>query len=192
VNSIQIGCGEERLKNLKKPQAGHFLKYNIPPKKDLAEFPVTPECFLPPGYMLGPRHFKIGQFVDVKSVSIGKGFQGVMKRWNFSGQPASHGNSVSHRHGGSIGNREWPGKVFKNKKMAGQMGNKNSTLLNQRVVKIDVDRSLLYIMGVVPGSISSLVRIRDAVKLCQKQHLDLEYPTWLPPQDEAAYNALPR
>ncbi|CDW71541.1 ribosomal protein l3 containing protein [Stylonychia lemnae] len=192
VNAIQVGCGEERMKNLKKPQAGHYLKHNLPPKGDLAEFPVTDENFLPPGYMLGPRHFKIGQLVDVKSVSIGKGFQGVMKRWNFSGQNASHGNSVSHRHAGSIGNREYPGKVFKGKKMAGHLGNINCTIQNQMVVKIDVDRSLLYIQGNVPGPISALVRIRDAVKMVDKQYLNLEYPTWLPPTNEAEYKALPR
>ena len=156
------------MKNLKKPQAGHFLKYNLPPKQDLAEFPITEESFLPVGYMLSPRHFQIGQYVDVKAISIGKGFQGVMKRWNFSGQGASHGNSVSHRHPGSIGNREYPGKVFKGKKMAGQLGNQYATIQSQMVVKIDVDRSLLYIQGNVPGAISTLVRIRDACKKIEK------------------------
>ena len=140
------------------------MKYNLPPKDFLAEFPVTPENFLPIGYCLGPRHFRIGQFVDVISTSKGKGYQGTMKRWNFSGQGAAHGNSVSHRHPGSIGNNEFPGKVFKGKKMAGQLGNESATVMNQIVVKIDVDRSLLYIKGNVPGSISSQVRIRDAVK----------------------------
>jgi len=101
---------------------GHYLKYNLPPKEHLAEFKVTPENFLPIGYCLGPRHFKIGQFVDVQSTSIGKGFQGTMKRWNFKGGNATHGNSKAHRLPGSIGNREFPGKVFKGKKMAGRMG----------------------------------------------------------------------
>ena len=94
--------------------------------------------------------------MDVQSLSIGKGYQGVMKRWNFSGLPATHGVSLTHRHGGSIGNREFPGKVFKGRKMAGRMGHKNATIMNQRVVKIDVDRSLLYIKGNVPGAISTL------------------------------------
>ena len=163
-DAIQVGCGEQRLKNLAKPQAGHFLKYNLPPKRELVEFPVTPENFLPVGYALSPRHFSIGQFIDVQAVSKGKGYQGTMKRWNFSGQNASHGNSLSHRHPGSIGNNEFPGKVFKGKKMAGQLGNVNSTVMNQIVVKIDVDRSLLFVKGNVPGAISSLVKIRDAVK----------------------------
>lgn len=114
-----------------------------------------------------------------------------MKRWNFSGQGASHGNSVSHRHPGSIGNREYPGKVFKNKKMAGRLGNESATVPNQMVVKIDVPRSLLYIRGNVPGAISSLVRIRDSICRNDEQYLSLDFPTWLPPKDEAAYKALP-
>ena len=103
IDAIQIGIGEQNLKYLKKPQVGHFLKYGLPPKNHLAEFKVTGENFLPVGYMLGPRHFAPGQFVDVISTSKGKGYQGVMKRWNFSGQGASHGNSRAHRLPGSIG-----------------------------------------------------------------------------------------
>ena len=110
------------------------MKYNLPAKAHLAEFPVTPDSFLPVGYCLGPRHFKLGQFVDVQAVSKGKGTQGVVKRWNFSMQYASHGNSKAHRAPGSIGHCEFPGKVFKGKKMAGRMGNVNSTTLNQRIV----------------------------------------------------------
>ena len=102
----------------------------MPPKADLAEFVVSPENFLPIGYVIGPRHFKIGQFVDVKSVSIGKGYAGTVKRWNFSMQFASHGNSVSHRHPGSIGMKEFPGKVWKGKKMAGRLGGENATMMN--------------------------------------------------------------
>jgi len=113
---------------------------------------------------LGPRHFKIGQFVDVQATSIGKGTQGVIKRWNFSKQYMSHGNSKAHRAAGSIGNAEFPGKVWKGKKMAGRMGNAKTTMLNQKVVKIDTDRALLYVLGNVPGPISGLVRVRDAVK----------------------------
>jgi large subunit ribosomal protein L3 len=134
----------------------------------LAEFRVTAENFLPIGYMLGPRHFAIGQFVDVISTSKGKGYQGVMKRWNFSGQGASHGNSKAHRAPGSIGQCEYPGKVWKGKKMAGHLGNVSATILNQRVVRIDIEKSLLYIAGNVPGGIGSLVKIRDAVKKTEK------------------------
>jgi len=122
VDSIQVGVGEAKINKIKKPQIGHFLKHNLPPKKHLAEFQVTKENFLPVGYCLGPRHFKIGQWVDVKSVSIGKGTQGTMKRWNFGGGNATHGNSKAHRKPGSIGHCEFPGKVFKGKKMAGRMG----------------------------------------------------------------------
>lgn len=100
----------------------------------------------------------------MKSVSIGKGFAGVMKRWNFDGQFASHGNSVSHRHGGSIGNKEFPGKVWKGKKMAGRLGGTNATTLNQKVVKIDTDRALLYIKGNTPGAINAVIRVRDSIK----------------------------
>lgn len=134
-----------KMSNLKKPQAGHFLKYGLPPKQHTAEFRCSPENFLPVGYMLGPSHFRIGQFVDVQATSKGKGYQGTMKRWNFSGQEASHGNSKAHRLPGSIGQCEYPGKVWKGKKMAGQMGNKNATVLNQRIVRIDIEKQLLYI-----------------------------------------------
>jgi large subunit ribosomal protein L3 len=192
VDAIQIGIGEDRLKTLAKPQAGHYLKNNLPPKRHLAEFPVTPENFLPVGFCLGPRHFRIGQLVDVQSLSKGKGYQGPMKRWNFSGQNASHGNSLSHRRPGSIGNNEFPGKVFKGKKMAGQLGNENATVMNQMVVKIDVDRSLLYIMGNVPGCSTTPVRIRDAIKKVDKQFLTLDYPTWIPPTSEEELKKLPR
>ena len=140
---------------------------------------VTPECFLPVGYMLGPKHFGIGQYVDVQSTSKGKGFQGVMKRWNFSGQGASHGTSKAHRLPGSIGQAEYPGKVWKGKKMAGQMGNKSATVLTQMVVRIDVARSLLYIQGNVPGATGGLVRVRDAVKRTDKQWWDLQYPSYI-------------
>lgn len=158
---------------------GHYLKYGLPIKRDLAEFPVTPENFLPIGYQLGPCHFHLGQFVDVISTSKGKGYEGVMKRWNFSGQGASHGNSKAHRLPGSIGMCEFPGKVFKGKKMAGQLGNKSATVLNQRVVRIDQARSLLYLLGSVPGATTGVVRIRDAVKKVDRQMWDLQYPTYI-------------
>ncbi len=122
VDSVQVGIGEKNTDKLNKAQAGHFLKNNLPPKAHLAEFKVTPECFLPIGYCLGPRHFKIGQWVDVQATSIGKGFAGTIKKWNFSQQNMTHGNSKAHRLPGSIGNAEFPGKVFKGKKMAGRLG----------------------------------------------------------------------
>jgi large subunit ribosomal protein L3 len=130
---------------IKKPQIGHLLKHNLPAKEVLGEFAVTPENFLPIGYMLGPRHVKIGQYVDTTSMSKGKGMQGTIKRWGFSMQNASHGVSRTHRAPGSIGMCEHPGKIFKGRKMSGHMGNQSATSLNQKVVKIDTDRSLIYI-----------------------------------------------
>ena len=118
------------MQRLNKSEVGHYLKYNLPPKMHLAEFQVTPENFLPVGYCLGPRHFKIGQFVDVQATSIGKGTAGTIKRWNFAQQNNSHGNSKAHRKPGSIGHCEFPGKVFKGKKMAGRLGNQSATVLN--------------------------------------------------------------
>lgn len=150
----------------------------------MVEFPITPENLLPIGYMLGPRHFAMGQFVDVQAVSKGKGFQGVMKRWNFSGQEASHGNSKAHRLPGSIGQCEYPGKVWKGKKMAGRMGGKNATTMNLKVVRIDHEKSLLYIKGHVPGPPGGLVKVRDAVKKIDKQIWDLYYPTYVPRGNE--------
>lgn len=179
VNSIQLGIGEAKVQKMKKPQIGHYLKHYLPPKDALAEFKVTPENFLPVGYCIGPRHFKIGQLVDVQSVSIGKGFQGTIKKWNFAQQFASHGNSVSHRHPGSIGMKEFPGKVWKGKKMAGRLGGYNATVLNQKVVKIDTDRALLYIKGNTPGGINAVVRVRDAIKMKDRQTHDLLYPTFI-------------
>lgn len=123
VDAMQVGIGEMVPYKMKKPQVGHLLKNNLPPKKFLAEFPVSKECFLPLGYCLGPRHFKIGQLVDVCATSKGKGFQGPIKRWGFAMQNASHGVSKTHRAAGSIGMCEFPGKIFKGKKMAGHMGN---------------------------------------------------------------------
>lgn len=130
---------------MKKPQIGHLMKHNLPAKSILAEFKVTPENLLPLGYCLGPRHFKIGQFVDCRATCKGKGYQGVIKRWNFTMQNASHGVSKTHRAAGSIGMCEDPGKIFKGKKMAGHMGNHSHTAQTQKVLKIDTERSLIYI-----------------------------------------------
>lgn len=179
VNAMQVGCGEKPVQKVKKPQIGHFLKNNLPPKRHLKEFQVSPEAFLPVGYMLGPRHFQIGQAVDVCAVSIGKGFQGTIKRWNFSQQSNSHGNSKAHRLPGSIGQCEFPGKVIKGKKMAGRLGFQSATVLNQKVVKIDTEKSLLYVMGNTPGPIHSLIKVRDAVKKIDRQVWDLQWPTCL-------------
>ena len=118
--ALQVGCGQKNTKFLKKPQIGHYLKANVGPKSYLKEFKITPENKLPIGYMIGTRHFTVGQYVDVKGKSKGKGFQGAMKRWGFRGLPASHGHSLSHRSHGSTGQCQEPGRVFKGKKMAGR------------------------------------------------------------------------
>ncbi len=170
IDALQVGIGEAAVRRMKRPQIGHLLKNNLPPKKHLGEFPVSKENLLPVGYCLGPRHFKIGQFVDTISVSKGKGFQGTIKRWNFSMQNASHGVSRTHRAPGSIGMCEYPGKIFKGRKMSGHLGNQSATSMNQIVVKIDTDRALLYIRGQVAGPISGVVKVRDAVKKIDKQH----------------------
>lgn len=187
VDSIQVGIGEKNPSKIPKAQIGHFLKYNMPPKAHMAEFKVSAENFLPVGYCLGPRHYKLGQFVDVQATSIGKGFAGTIKKWNFAQQNNSHGNSKAHRLPGSIGHAEYPGKVFKGKKMAGRLGGYNATTLNQKVVKIDTDRSLLYILGNVPGPTTGVVRVRDAIKKIERQVWDLHYPTYVPGKTDAAF-----
>lgn len=164
---VQLGAGERKLKNVPKPLLGHFKKTNVAehPPHIVREFRVTDEAYLPePNTVLHARHFCPGQNVDVSSISKGKGFQGAMKRWNFGGQPASHGVSRSHRSLGSTGQCQDPGRVFKGKKMAGRMGGKRVTTQNLRVVKIDRGRDLLYIKGAVPGNKGNFVEIRDAVK----------------------------
>ena len=175
--AIQLGAGEKDPQNTNHPMLGHFIKHKVPPKRDLKEFKVTPDCLLPIGYILGPRHFIPGQYVDVVGTSKGKGWQGVMKRWNFAGGVASHGNSKKHRSAGSIGNREKPGRVFKGKRMAGQLGDSKKTVQNLLVFKIDHTRSLLYLKGSIPGNTNSLVLIYDSKKKHEIQFKNLPYPT---------------
>lgn len=124
---IEVGAGEAHPKHISKALLGHFIKAEVPAKRHCASFQVTEDAFLPIGYMIGPSFFKIGNFVDIKGTSKGKGFQGTMKRWNFSGQNASHGNSVSHRAPGAIAGCEFPGRVYRGKKMAGRLGNESAT-----------------------------------------------------------------
>ena len=166
---IQVGAGEGNIKAIKKPQLGHFLKAGVPIKKHLAEFEVTRENFLPVGYMIGPSYFKNGNYVDIKGTSKGKGFQGTIKRWNFSHQYFTHGNSKAHRAPGALQGCEFPGKVFKGKKMAGKMGNKSAIQYSCKVMRIDNPRSLLYVRGSIPGAIGGMVRIRDSHKKMDKQ-----------------------
>lgn len=162
--ALQLGARKAKLKNVAKPQVGHFAKAKVEPKKKLMEFRVTEDCVLPVGAIIGANHFIVGQKVDVTGVSLGKGFAGGIKRHNFSGDNATHGVSLTHRAIGSTGNREWPGKVFKNRKMPGQLGNKKVTVQGLTVVAIDTDRDLIFVKGGVPGFDSNYVTIKDSVK----------------------------
>jgi len=162
--AVQLGAGKAKAKRTSKQMRGHFAKSKIEPKKKMAEFRVAPENILEVGAELGANHFVPGQFVDIVGTSKGKGFAGAMKRWNFRGLRATHGVSVSHRSHGSTGNRQDPGKVFKNKKMAGHMGAERVTTQNLKIVGVDLEDNLILVQGAVPGMASGWVLVSDAVK----------------------------
>ena len=191
--SVQVGSGYKKPKSVSKPELGHFRKAQVPIKRFLSEFRVTPPTMkmykekedeegeegteleietveikgareYKVGESLNANHFFAGQYVDVQGITSGKGFAGPMKRWGFSGQPASHGNTKKHRAHGSIGQCQDPGRVFKGKKMAGQMGGRKRTVQNCFVYKIDSERNLVYVRGQVPGRKGSMVKIRDALR----------------------------
>jgi large subunit ribosomal protein L3 len=162
--AVQLGVGLAKVKNTTKALRGHFAKASVEPKAKVAEFRVSPENMLDVGAELTVEHFVPGQRVDVTGTTIGKGFQGVMKRHNFGGGRATHGNSVSHRSHGSTGQRQDPGKVFKGKKMAGHMGDVRVTTQNLEVVSTDDERGLILVRGAVPGSKGAWIMVRDAVK----------------------------
>lgn len=162
--AVQLGVGLAKVKNTSKAMRGHFAAASVEPKSQLAEFRVTEDNMLDIGAEITAEHFVAGQKVDVTGTSVGKGFQGVMKRHNFGGGRATHGNSVSHRSHGSTGQRQDPGKVFKGKKMAGHMGATRVTTQNLEIVSTDVDRGLILIRGAVPGSKGAWIVVRDAVK----------------------------
>ena len=162
--ALQLGAGTVKVKNLTKSQRGTFAVANVEPKRQLAEFRVTPDNLIDIGAELTADHYVSGQCVDVTGTSIGKGFAGAMKRHGFSGLRATHGVSISHRSHGSTGQCQDPGKVFKGKKMAGQMGNKQITTQNIVVVQTDVARGLVLVKGAVPGSKGGWVLVRDSVK----------------------------
>jgi large subunit ribosomal protein L3 len=162
--AVQLGVGLAKVKNTSKALRGHFAAASVEPKAKVAEFRVSPDNMLDVGAELTAEHFVPGQKVDVTGTSIGKGFQGVMKRHNFGGGRATHGNSLSHRVHGSTGQRQDPGKVFKGKKMAGHMGQTRVTTQNLEVVSTDLDRGLILIRGAVPGSKGAWIYVRDAVK----------------------------
>ena len=162
--ALQLGSGARRSNNMSKADRGYFGKQNVEPKRKLAEFRVTEDALIPVGAEITADHFIPGQFVDVCGITIGKGFAGGMKRWNFAGLRASHGVSISHRSIGGTGGRQDPGKTFKNKKMPGHLGVERVTTLNLKVVQTDAERGLILVEGAVPGAKSGWVTVRDAVK----------------------------
>ena len=162
--ALQLGAGTRKVKNVTKAERGNFAIAKVEPKSKIVEFRVTDDAMIPVGAEITADHFVVGQFVDVTGTSIGKGFAGGMKRWNFGGLRASHGVSISHRSIGSTGGRQDPGKTFKNKKMPGHMGVERVTTLNLKVVQTDIERGLILVEGAVPGSKGGWITVRDAVK----------------------------
>jgi large subunit ribosomal protein L3 len=162
--ALQLGAGEKKAKNVNKAERGAFAKAKVEPKRIVAEFRVKEDALIDVGAEITADHFVEGQKVDVSGMTVGKGFAGAMKRWNFGGLRATHGVSLSHRSHGSTGNRQDPGKVFKGKKMAGHLGQDNVTTLNLTVFRVDVERGLIMLTGAVPGSAGTYVRVRDAIK----------------------------
>ena len=174
-NAIKVGFFKIKNSKLKKQMKGYFTKKNTEPKKILKEFRIDNIEQFKEGNELGLEIFKDKKFLDVRSKTIGKGFAGVMKRWNFGGLRASHGVSVSHRSHGSTGQRQDPGKVFKGKKMAGHMGDKSRTMLNLEVIKSDMENNLLYIKGSIPGAKNSTVFLRESVKNVTRKTIKEKY-----------------
>jgi large subunit ribosomal protein L3 len=162
--ALQLGSGVRKVRNISKAERGHFAAAKVEPKRKLAEFRVEENELIPVGAEITADHFVVGQYVDVTGTSIGKGFAGPMKRWNFGGLRASHGVSISHRSHGSTGGRQDPGKTFKEKKMAGHMGVDRVTTLNLKVVMTDVERGLILVEGAVPGAKGGWITLRDAIK----------------------------
>ncbi|AKK19830.1 50S ribosomal protein L3 [Candidatus Liberibacter africanus] len=164
--AVQVGAGDAKVKNVSKPMRGFFSSVKVPPKKKLFEFRIQKDDdFLPIGTVFSPSYFNVGQLVDVAGVTIGKGFAGAMKRHNFGGLRATHGVSISHRSHGSTGCRQDPGRVFKNKKMAGHMGGNRVTTKNLEVVLVDDEKGLIFVKGCVPGAKNnSWIIVRDSFK----------------------------
>jgi large subunit ribosomal protein L3 len=171
--AVQLGSGFAKVKNVSKGERGHFAKAEVEPKRKVAEFRVDDANLLSVGDEILASHFVPGQKVDVTGITIGRGFTGAMKRWNFRGLEASHGVSISHRSLGGTGGRQDPGKTFKNKKMHGHYGVERVTTQNVEVAKVDVERGLIMVRGAVPGAKGGWVMIRDAVK---RPHKDLPMP----------------
>jgi large subunit ribosomal protein L3 len=172
--AVQVGSGKAKVKNVSKAERGRFAVAAVEPKMKIAEFRVAEDKLIPVGAELTADHFAVGQYVDVTGVTLGKGFAGPMKRWNFGGLRATHGVSVSHRSHGSTGGRQDPGKTWKNKKMAGHMGTDTVTTQNLKVVRTDVERGLILVEGAVPGFAGGWIAVRDAVK--KPAHKDTPVP----------------
>ncbi|TXH38357.1 MAG: 50S ribosomal protein L3 [Rhodospirillaceae bacterium] len=183
-NAVQLGVGKAKVKNVSKAERGRFAQAKVEPKKKLVEFRVAKDALLDVGAELSVTHFLPGQFVDVTANTVGKGFAGAMKRWNFGGLRASHGVSVSHRSHGSTGNRQDPGRTFPGKKMAGHLGDERVTTQNLKIVATDEARGLIMVQGSVPGHEGSFVLVRDAVKRARPK--DAPYPAALKGKSEAA------
>jgi len=162
--ALQLGAGARKAARLSRAERNNFAVAKVEPKRKVVEFRVDENALIPVGAEITADHFIIGQFVDVTGTSIGKGYAGGMKRWNFGGLRASHGVSISHRSIGSTGGRQDPGRTFKNKKMPGQMGVDRVTTLNLKVVQTDVERGLILVEGAVPGAKGGWITVRDAVK----------------------------
>ncbi len=182
--AVQLGAGAAKQKNVNKPQREHFANAKVPLKQRVAEFRVADDAVLEIGSTIAASHFVPGQLVDVAGHTQGKGFAGAMKRWGFAGLRATHGVSLSHRSHGSTGQRQDPGKVFKNKKMAGHMGDRQRTQQNLEIVRTDDERGLIFVKGSVPGAKNSWLMVHDAVKVAR--HADAPYPAGIKSNDNPA------
>ena len=172
--ALQLGAGAKKPKNTSKAMRGHFAKGEVEPKHKLVEFRVSEDNLIDVGAEITADHFVPGQKIDVTATTVGKGFAGAMKRWNFGGLRATHGVSVSHRSHGSTGQRQDPGRTFKGKKMAGHLGQETVTTLNVTVWRVDAERGLILVKGAVPGTEGTYVKVRDAVK--SARHADTPFP----------------
>jgi large subunit ribosomal protein L3 len=185
--AVQLGVGKAKVKNVGQGLRGHYAKAKVEPKAKLVEFRVTPDAVLEVGAEISVAHFVPGQFVDVVGTTKGRGFTGAMRRWNFGGLRATHGVSVSHRSHGSTGQRQDPGKTFKNKKMAGHYGVERVTTQNLKILATDAERGLIFVIGAVPGFDSSYVLIKDAAK--RPAPKDLPFPAALREAQQAQAGA---